>query len=452
MIPNKTGFEQDNKVFSRVFKDLSIAQLLRKSGINKSYGISAYHIFKVLFLLAFHQKNLYQLLHSKRKSDFNSKNTYYRFMANNAFNWRKFTLLLSSKICAYFMKLTRSSRKKVFVIDDTIIDKHRSRSVELLAKVYDHANARFTTGFTMLTLGFSDGFNFVPIDFALLSSAKKKLRKREINPNIDKRTNGYKRRKEALMTKPELVIHLLSNALKHGITADYVLMDTWFANEPLIDKINQLGLDVIAMVKRGKQRYWVDGKQLTLAQLYEKSPKRKGHNVIASANVKTKHGIPVKLVFVKNRSRKKEYLVLISTDLTLENEEIVRLYGHRWSIECFFKTAKQHLKLGTEYSVRDFSAIICSISVVFARFAIMEYIRRNNADFKTVDTLFAKYCDEVSDIDYEFALSELLKILHQLCESHCNAFTELLKTQVNYWLNAQASFIKLLSLNYCWES
>lgn len=138
----------------------------------------------------------------------------------------------------------------------------------------------------MLILGFSDGFSFVPIDFALLSSAKKTLRKREINPNIDKRTNDYKRRKEALMTKPELVIHLLINALKHGITADYVLMDTWFANEPLIDKINPLGLDVIAMVKRDKQRYWLYGKTFTLAQLYENLPKHKGRDVIASANAK----------------------------------------------------------------------------------------------------------------------------------------------------------------------
>lgn len=148
----------------------------------------------------------------------------------------------------------------------------------------------------------------------------------------------------------------------------------------------------------------------------------------------------------------KKHLVLISTDLTLESEEIVRLYGHRWSIECFFKTAKQHLKLGSKYSVRDFRSIICSISVDFARFAIMEYIRRNSTDFKTIDTLFALHCDEVSDIDYEFALSELLKILHRLCESHCIEFTELLITQVNYWLNAQASFIKLLSSNFCWES
>jgi hypothetical protein len=45
------------------------------------------------------------------------------------------------------------------------------------------------------------------------------------------------------------VLKLIENALNVGITADYVLMDTWFTNEPMIKGLRNIGLDVIGMVK-----------------------------------------------------------------------------------------------------------------------------------------------------------------------------------------------------------
>ena len=47
--------------------------------------------------------------------------------------------------------------------------------------------------------------------------------------------------------------------------------------------------------------------------------------------------IPVKVVYVRNRNKRKEYLCLISTDVNLDENEIIRIYGKRWDIEVFFK-------------------------------------------------------------------------------------------------------------------
>ncbi|MDE6923632.1 MAG: hypothetical protein K2P59_00010 [Acetatifactor sp.] len=47
----------------------------------------------------------------------------------------------------------------------------------------------------------------------------------------------------------------------------------------------------------------------------------------------TKTGIPVKIVIVRNRNKKSECLYLLSTDCSLSDAEIVRIYGNRWSIE-----------------------------------------------------------------------------------------------------------------------
>ena len=62
---------------------------------------------------------------------------------------------------------------------------------------------RFYKGYRMLTLGWSDGYTFMPINFSLVSSMKYQIN--EISEYIDKRTYGYRRRENALQTKPEQI-------------------------------------------------------------------------------------------------------------------------------------------------------------------------------------------------------------------------------------------------------
>ena len=65
--------------------------------------------------------------------------------------------------------------------------------VELLCKVYDHAKNTYKNGFRLLTLGWSDGNTFLPVNSCLLSSSNPKTRINEAK-NLDKRSIGFKRR------------------------------------------------------------------------------------------------------------------------------------------------------------------------------------------------------------------------------------------------------------------
>lgn len=56
-----------------------------------------------------------------------------------------------------------------------------------------------------------------------------------------------------------------------------------------------------------------------------------------AAVVKGEKSLPVRLVFVRNRNNRKDWLVLVTTDMSLTAEEVIRLYGKRWGIEVFFK-------------------------------------------------------------------------------------------------------------------
>ena len=86
---------------------------------------------------------------------------------------------ISKSIKRFFTRFHIFSALKaanVLIIDDSMFERNRSKKVELLAKVYDHAKHKYRFGFRMLTLGWSDGSTFLPVNSILLSTENKKRR------------------------------------------------------------------------------------------------------------------------------------------------------------------------------------------------------------------------------------------------------------------------------------
>ena len=452
MIYQNTETENTRNKFSKAISELELGKLLRKSNITKNCGVSAYEVFQFLLLLVFQGKNLFRFLNSKHKDQAVSKNTYYRFLNEPSYNGKKFLLLLAAKVTSAFDRLTRPKRVKVFILDDSVIKRNRSKKAELLARVYDHVEHKFQKGFTLLALGWSDGYSFIPTGFNLLSSASKSNRYEEMTDTIDRRTNGYKARKESLLTKTDAAIVLIKRALDAGICADYVLMDTWFTTEPMIKSILVEGLNVIGMVKQLNQRYYYKGRMYTLPELQKFVRFDSMRNIFGSLCVTTKNGIPVKIVFVRNRNKKSECLYLLSTDCSLSDSEIVRIYGNRWSIECFFKASKSFMKLGTEFQSRTYDAMVSHTSIVFTRYIILEWMRRNENDQKTYGELFFLLCDDIQDMDLTNALQGLMSLFTDMVAMMSADITEMLKSKVENWMKSQPLFVQTLFGDLRWES
>ncbi|MDK2904635.1 MAG: hypothetical protein PWR12_711 [Eubacteriaceae bacterium] len=452
MINQNSPSEKVEIEILKAFKELRLPALLRESGIRKAQGVRVIEVFEFLLLLVFQGKNLYRYLDSKHREEAVSKNTYYRFLNTATYNWRRFLSSLSARVIAAFTRLTQAERVKVLILDDSVISRNRSKQVELLAKLYDHAEHRYIKGFTMLALGWSDGFSFVPVDFAMMSSANPNNRFKGVTESIDKRTSGYKRRKEAVRKKNDVAVEMISRALKQGIQANYVLIDTWFTHEPMIQSILNEGLDVIGMVKQLKQHYCYQNDFYTLPQLRKLLPKHSGGNQFGSISVQTKNGIPVKLVFVRNRNKKSDWLTILSTDLSLSDEEIIRIYGNRWSIEVFFKSSKALMKLGTEFQGRSYDMMISHTTIVFIRYILLEWMRRNEQDDKTLCELFFRLCDDIQDITLTAALQSLMGLFVEHIKTAGSKKSALLKNQLMHWINAQASFVQALFVQFGWES
>uniref|UniRef100_UPI001B7F942A IS4 family transposase n=1 Tax=Alicyclobacillus contaminans TaxID=392016 RepID=UPI001B7F942A len=221
--------------------------------------------------------------------------------------------------------------------------------------------------------------------------------------SIDKRTCGYKRRQEAMRKATEVVFELLAQAQAMGISAKYLLFDSWFAYPSTIIRALSHSLHVVCMLKdMPKVRYGYEGQRLTLSQLYRVVRKRRGRTkILASVTVQLgldEHGQPVqaKIVFVRNRSR--QWLALLSTDTNLADEEIIRIYGKRWDIETFFKVSKSYLRLTKELQGRTYDQMLAHTTIVFARYIMLAIASRDAQDPRTIGALFFDCCDELDDI------------------------------------------------------
>ncbi len=412
-IPN---FQEQNSKSSmqNFFNRFNIGKILRQSKISKFRGYSVLDILTSIMQLPFIHKNFYQGIVKNEDIAF-KKSVAYDFLNNRQYNWRLFLLKVVSIVIRQFAKpLTNKDRQDVLIIDDTTYPRNRSSCVELLANVFDHAKMNFFKGFRIMQLGWSDGNSFLPVDFALLSSTNKKNRYQEMDENISKRSRAYKRRVEAITKQTDLIVPMIKRAFSRGIKASYLLMDSWYGYPSTIINAKEL-IDVICMVKRTtKIKYYFDNRKLDLMQIYKQFRKRRGNTNIKGSQLAEIESdgkrIRVKIVFVRNRSKKKGWLAILSTDIELTDEEIVRIYGKRWDIEVFFKMTKQLLRLNNEIQARSFDSMIAHISIVLLRYIFIAVYQRESVDDKTFGGMFLELIDEISDITLKEAIVRIINI------------------------------------------
>lgn len=409
--------EQENKITGKInsfFSRFEINKILNQSEIKKVRGFKVKDVVIKITELAFEQKNFYQGIVNNKEIGF-GKTVGYDLLNNSRYNWRLFLLRIVTIVINTFLKpLTTEKREAVLILDDSSYPRNRSKKVELLAKVYDHVTQKYFKGFRLLPLCWSDGNSLIPVDFALLSSNKAENRYQGINEKIDKRSCGYKRRMEAISKTTELIVPMLKRVLKKGIKAKYLLMDSWYGMPSIIASVEPL-IDVICMLKdTPKVFYYQNGKCLTLSQIYKKVKKRRGVATIKGSEVveiiNGEQTVKVKIVFVKNRNKKRSWLAILSTDIALSDTEIIRIYGKRWDIEVFFKMMKQCLNLGKEVELRSYDGMIAHITIVMLRYIFLTVEQRNNADDKTFGGVYQEMLEEMKDITLAEALVKIMAL------------------------------------------
>ena len=388
-----------------------VGKILAKCNGLKEKGVAPVSLLRYKLSNIFVGRSMYMQQRTGSFKEEFSKNTFYRFLNSTKTNWLRFTSLLAADIVKNDIRdLTDETRKNVFIIDDSLFNRTSCKKTELGSKVFDHTDMHYKKGFRMLTLSWSDGNTLIPVNSCLLASTKEENIIGPVN-NFDQRTLAGKRRKLAQTKAPEAMMTLLDTAVSTGLTAEYVLFDSWFSNPAQITAIKEKSMDVIAMIKKSSRiKYLYNDELLNIKEIYSRNKKRRGRSrylLSVDVMVGKENPIPAKIVCVRNRANHKDWLAFICTDTQLSEEEIIRIYGKRWQIEVFFKICKSMLNLIGECHSLSYDALTAHVAIVFTRYMLLATEQRQNEDQRTLGELFFFLVDEMADITFNRSINIL---------------------------------------------
>jgi len=358
--------------------------------------------------------------------------------------------------------LTSENRINTLILDDTVHKRNRSKKVELLAKALDHTDNRYYKGFRCLTAAFSDGNTTVPTGFNPLSSQNEKSRYNNQRDDLDRRTNGYKRRIKAQISEYDAAYDLVGQAQKSGIPFSHVLFDSWFAMPVMFRTLRDFNVHGLGMLKNTPKVFYNIGKKsFTLAKLHSlvsaKIPKDRDKFSIrvtlkgavrAAENEKDKAELPLKILFVHDVRAKNNWCAIATTDLSLSDEQMVVLYSRRWDIEVFFKACKEYLGFSKDFQSLSYDAVTASIAIVFARYILLAVTVRNNSDARTGGDLFFLVYDEIRERAVADALNLFWQYLLLSLPAFINSFQ--LHAFLSLFFNNLPRFLKdLLPIPSC---
>ena len=211
--------------------------------------------------------------------------------------------------------------------------------------------------------------------------------------------------------------------------------------------VKALDYDVIGMVKKTPKMFFrYNNEDMPLTSIYKKNKKKRGRSKyllsVMIEVVKDGGVIPAKVVYVRNRNKKKDYLCLISTDISLNEEEIIRIYGKRWDTEVFFKVCKSYLNLSKECNALSYDAMTAHTAVVFTRYMMLSLESREANDQRSMGEILLYFTDEMSDITWIQTFQMLLEMFRTILADNTELSEEKIDELVDAFMNTLPIVLK----------
>ena len=408
------------------------------SSIKKS-GVPVWSLLKLLFILPFANiQNIHSLYNNTMApATDGQKDVYYRLLSNQKINWRNILLLFVKRYLQLDNKFSPcEDQTKCLIFDDTDIPK-TGKTIEGVSKIHNHVSQRFIFGYKLLVAGYWNGAVFIPVDFSFHrenrnnKTKKYGLSKKEYrNQKKTSRIKGQPvtaRFKELNRKKNEVIIQMFRRVNQRKIEVNYILIDSWFTTISLINKLLSVNknVHVIGMYKYNS-KLTINNQERTIKQLRKskkglKRSRKTGFYYMSS--IGTIDGVLVK-VFLARKGKNGNWHTIISTDTSLSFNKMMELYNIRWSIEVFFKEAKQLLGLGKSQST-NFDVQVAQMTITMIQYLLISLKYRMEA-YETIGGLFKDVKQDY--IEYKFN-ERIMQVIIQLL-----AVLEILGVEFDYEL------------------
>ena len=220
----------------------------------------------------------------------------------------------------------------VIIIDDSIVEKPYTDENEIICWHYDHAKGKTVKGINFVSTLYYAQDVALPVAFELVSKTE---------TYIDKKTGKEKRK--SVITKNERYRQMLQIVSNNQIPFRYVLNDLWFASA---ENMRFVKLDlkkefIMALKSNRKVALSENDKANGLYQRIDQLELPEGTTLTIYLE-----GIPFPLQLVRqvftNEDSSTGVRYLVTSDLTLNADQIITIYQKRWKVEEYHRSLKQN--------------------------------------------------------------------------------------------------------------
>jgi hypothetical protein len=369
--------------------------LMTQSGIYKKSGVPTWQLaflFMVgliaqcsscLKTIEFYSKgNLLQAMFRGKRI---TQSVFSRFMVS-AYKWDTFNL---KRVAKFQEDLeTKLENGDIIALDDTLVSHDHSKKIPFIYRLYDHCSKNYTDAMNLVVI---HAMKATGLQYPLLYS-------------IWKQENM----KDPHQSKLDLSLTMLKQLKKQlpQTLRLWIAMDSWYFVKHFYLAIEDLGFDWVTRAKknttlyrkviiRGKERFiaiypevlfkeakpafmfWKKKKTLCMEfkEIYiqidegrqgqgrPKKPVLKPIKAVVTANLEEDQ---------ENGESKGVFALLVSNKMNAEATNIVKVYKKRWSIEIFFRNAKQELGLNNCHST-DEHHIHAHLSLLFVAESLVRF-------------------------------------------------------------------------------
>jgi hypothetical protein len=361
----KTDFNParfDEVKITGVFKALKISESLKEFNYLKQSGYSVKMILSLLLVMVVAGKKTVSssLSSLQEQGTATGKDVFYRLKNNEKICRR----IIMWHIVMKFIQITESTKPvdepdkpHCVIFDDTTIEKS-GKKMEKMGRVWDHVTQRSILGFKVLVMFYWDGVSSIPLDFSIhrekgkkgqkpYGMSKKELRRQHCKKRV-RESASCKRISELDTNKIIMMLRMFYNAVYRCIRIDYVLVDSWFTCEALINAVISQGVHLIGMYKIAATKFSYRGQQLTYSEINNRisKPKRCRSLRYHYKRADVMYGDTQLTLFFSRQGKNGKWKVFLTTDTSLSFIKLIELYQIRWTVEVFNKEAKGLLNLG----------------------------------------------------------------------------------------------------------
>jgi hypothetical protein len=288
-------------------------------------------------------------------------------------------------------------------------------------------------GYALVQLGFLTENGYYPLDFSYWFSTTRHAKSPAEVIGDPRSISGQRSYEAKSFSKLELALQMIKRAIGHGIRADYVLFDSWYAWPSMINDILKIkgAPHVICRLKDSKTQFEYGAKKYRLSALYQrvrKHLKKSKRTTLLLKRIRVKMpgcNEKVTIVFAKGycepetesiKGKKKpeqpQWVAFLCTDSRLQAATIIKHYTKRWAAEVCFKECKQLLDLGKDQS-NSFQAQVFATTVSFLRYAVLNYLNETEHN-GSPGSLFEHLVDQTAQITYAQKLWEFFRGLFKI--------------------------------------